>query len=527
MPNINTIPIGQTPEQIAAAKAAADAANVNSQFNGANPATGERYIVGDLSLNPQLDPSKQVTPTRYTSATDSAFGAGGAYGVRSPYTQQEEQALKDAETKKVQASIDAINVLTEQELGKARARAAQASGSNRARLSATGQLGAGSETTSTDALAQKAAEESKAIEAERTLRIQGIYKDVDKTTTDLIKARKDEAVTNTDKYLADLKGKSTESLSRVTELAKLGADISPEYKKQLIEQSGLDATTFDNYYNALKVANTAKSEIVGEPVKAGSKLIYTIRDPKSPNGLKLVVLDTGVDLEKGDFSITSDSNGIYLLDKNTGTYKKIGDPAPKEGEDPNSVLSISEAEKLGVPFGTTRAQAIAMNKTPGGTGGPSDVESQFNVVSSSLKNAKDLAHAAGRGRSWAEAIKQGLIGATEYTNLETYANTLRTNILALAVNPDIKKFFGPQMTNRDVELMTSTGTSLNPELQGPTEFKQELENLEKLFVKLAGAKNIKFGGDSRILRSPDGTQEVNVSDLTPDQVKEAETAGWK
>lgn len=111
-------------------------------------------------------------------------------------------------------------------------------------------------------------------------------------------------------------------------------------------------------------------------------------------------------------------------------------------------------------------------------------DSQISTVTTALSGAKKFADAAGRS-SWKEAIAQGVFGATDYTNLEAYANTLRTNILTLQTDPAIKKFFGPQMSNADVQLMMSGGTILNPKLQGPKQFKEELQRIENAMNILA------------------------------------------
>lgn len=64
-------------------------------------------------------------------------------------------------------------------------------------------------------------------------------------------------------------------------------------------------------------------------------------------------------------------------------------------------------------------------------------------------------------------------GVTQFQQLQNYANTLKTNMLTLATDPSIKKFFGPQMSNADVKLMMSGGTTLDPESQTPAQFKEE------------------------------------------------------
>lgn len=89
------------------------------------------------------------------------------------------------------------------------------------------------------------------------------------------------------------------------------------------------------------------------------------------------------------------------------------------------------------------------------------------------------------GRSGSRKFLEGLfVGATDYTALESKANTLKVNVLSLMTDPTIKKFFGPQMSNADVTLMTSAGTTLNPELQNPQAMYDETVRLEDLFNRM-------------------------------------------
>jgi len=92
------------------------------------------------------------------------------------------------------------------------------------------------------------------------------------------------------------------------------------------------------------------------------------------------------------------------------------------------------------------------------------------------------------GRSGSRKFLEGLfVGATDYTALESKTNTLKVNVLSLMTDPTIKKFFGPQMSNADVTLMTSAGTTLNPELQNPQAMYDEAVRLEDLFNRMETA----------------------------------------
>ncbi len=105
------------------------------------------------------------------------------------------------------------------------------------------------------------------------------------------------------------------------------------------------------------------------------------------------------------------------------------------------------------------------------------------------------------------------VGDTDYRRLETYADTLRTNVLALMTDPAVKKFFGPQMSNADVKLMSATGSSLRPESNSPEDMKAETKRLDDLLNRMQTAvKNGQSGSapvqgpTQNIVTAPDGLQ---------------------
>lgn len=102
---------------------------------------------------------------------------------------------------------------------------------------------------------------------------------------------------------------------------------------------------------------------------------------------------------------------------------------------------------------------------------------QVNLLMTSIDKADKISWASGRSgvRKLFESWTQG---SSDYTDLVAQTNTIRTNVLTLATDPAIKKFFGPQMSNADVQLMTAAGTTLNPELQSPKVLKEEITRLK-------------------------------------------------
>ena len=112
-------------------------------------------------------------------------------------------------------------------------------------------------------------------------------------------------------------------------------------------------------------------------------------------------------------------------------------------------------------------------------------QAQMTTLMNNVNQAMALANASGPS-GLSKAAGDFFIGDTKFRQLEAITNTLKTNMLTLATDPSIKKFFGPQMSNADVELMTSAATTLNPEKQSPAQIKAELERLQGIFNKLGG-----------------------------------------
>lgn len=73
-----------------------------------------------------------------------------------------------------------------------------------------------------------------------------------------------------------------------------------------------------------------------------------------------------------------------------------------------------------------------------------------------------------------------------------------------------------QVSDAERALLANAVTKLNLS-QTEDEFQ---ETLQSIIDRLEG-------NAPAVLRSPDGTQEVNIADLTPEEVKEAQDAGWK
>lgn len=170
--------------------------------------------------------------------------------------------------------------------------------------------------------------------------------------------------------------------------------------------------------------------------------------------------------------------------------------AGASGEDISGIVELARKdpsiiEQLAPSQRTAVYNEIA--KTGGFQEDPGQSGAQIGFLLDTVGEAKKLSHAAGRS-PLKEVPAKMLFGATDKTRLEALTNTLRTNVLTLMTDPDIKKFFGPQMSEADVRLMTAGGTTLNPDLQSPEDMKLELSRLEDLLTRMVKAVP-KAGGE--------------------------------
>lgn len=197
----------------------------------------------------------------------------------------------------------------------------------------------------------------------------------------------------------------------------------------------------------------------------------------------------------------------------------------QKAKDLSSVLSISDATKLGVPYGTTKEQAMALGKTPGVTEQDAQTSlAQLTFLKDTVVKAKELSSAA--GRSGIRKTVEGLfVGSTNFTRLVSQLNTLKTNTLTLMTDPVVKKFFGPQMSEADVKMMMSGGTTLDAESQNPEDVKSELERLNTLYDKMEttiekGMTSMETSLEEQVKTKGFDYNKMKSDGLTDEQIKQ-------
>ena len=107
---------------------------------------------------------------------------------------------------------------------------------------------------------------------------------------------------------------------------------------------------------------------------------------------------------------------------------------------------------------------------------------QSRFLLETVKNALKLSNASGPS-AITKYSGDMLKGDTDFRRLEAQVRTLKNNLLTLATDPNIKKFFGPQMSDNDVKNMLSAGSTMDAEANSPQEMKAELKRVQNIFVK--------------------------------------------
>lgn len=271
-----------------------------------------------------------ATPTsRYTDETSGLFAEGGLYGDRTPLTPDEESKVRETERGRVQAQIDAIEEIAQRNYAEIAQRGRQAEGRTRARLSATGQIGSGGEGAAFGEAERPFVEERRLVEKEKAAAVAGIYSRVDERAREIIKEERTTARENTAQYLDYLSKTSENARADMTSLATAGADLTPDQRSKLIEQTGYDETTFDQLYKSVKIANAPADEYLNKdkPQIVGNKAIFFKRVKNADGTFSITTeeldLPEGATTKKVKQTVNT-AEGVMVLYED-GTFERIGE----------------------------------------------------------------------------------------------------------------------------------------------------------------------------------------------------------
>jgi hypothetical protein len=119
-----------------------------------------------------------------------------------------------------------------------------------------------------------------------------------------------------------------------------------------------------------------------------------------------------------------------------------------------------------------------------------------------------------------------------FRNYQAQLDSLKGNIIpaALTAMREASKTGGAlgQVSDREGAWLSASLGALEM-AQSPEQVVDQLKQIDEHLALWEDAVS-KYGGSASggdVLRSPDGTQEVSISDLTPEELQEAQTAGWR
>lgn len=277
--------------------------------------------------------------------------------------------------------------------------------------------------------------------------------------------------------------------------------------KQLLEK---EARKYEEDRAAINRAQTLVDNGVSAGYIAGKDLqnVLAVKDPTVQAEMAQTFVANGIQREIADAKAKAATGGFDTPDvKNFGTNDapiwKQWNSTSGEWQDVDGVEGQKAVEEVQqsldqLSFLRDTTARILGGKSADGT---EEYESLYKAAGPS---------------GVAKIIGDTFVGDTDYRRLETYADTLRTNVLALMTDPSVKKFFGPQMSNADVKLMSATGSSLRPESNSPNDIKAETQRLDDLLNRMQTAvKNGQSGAQAQgpvqpiatnVITAPDGLQ---------------------
>ncbi len=430
--------VAKTPLQLLQEREAA-------QNNGANPTatttvpTSNYYSPDDIALQKALESKTSLDQTQSNTNVLS-----------------EEDYRAQALTA-MQAEIDAQNKIYADKISRANVEGTGRLGSEGAIQARRGLLGSDFGAASTETVNQGNRDIVTSIEDERNARLAAIRSAARTEGTAKYEAATKAKKEGLDAYITDLQNRGTVNKSIAQKVAAkfLEQEVDPNkdsnYLEQVAKEAGVTSSSIiSEYKTAFATQQAAKVKAEQEATKFKTDIEKTLSDI-TKNNAESENIGKKFEEDKRQFGLT------YALDK-----QKVA----------------LEAQRVNIE----QQKADQANPSYGASSTPNKALDQIDLVQGSLDRAKKLAGASGN---------TGILGKTgrfftgtdNYTNLVAETNTLRTNVLTMMTDPTIKKFFGPQMSNADVQLMTSAGTTLNPELQDPAHMKVELERLQGLITR--------------------------------------------
>lgn len=415
--------------------------------------------------------------------------------------ENEKERIRAAQRAAIQAQVDAMNQATEAMISRFRNTTAKSrEGQSYALAAAGGRIGSATGESEIRQTEDRNNEDENLYRQENAVKVAALY---GKANTD--------ALTEIEKRRAAIQKGQEDYITYASTASQNKQKKGAEFIKGLLAQG----YTLDEILNEYDKSDTLKKNMSDAYLLDRSSIVNAYNTAKSEKeATDLETQKSKADLFKANSFDLSEGQAKYTFDPVTGEPKLIASRAktyaPKDGTGTStgsgnpavdawvSQIHAGSATIANVPAALKNAVVQALNSSA-----PADnSDYQIGVLESALENVKKTKGAAGAS-GVGKFLGDAFIGNTQYRQLEAYIDTVKSNLLALATDPSIKKFFGPQMSNRDVELMTSIASSIDAQRLKPEQIQEEITKIEGFIQKLRAAKNSAGTTDTSAGASPE------------------------
>jgi hypothetical protein len=340
--------------------------------NGLNPALpgyDPKKVEAAANPTPPITPAAAPQPTfRYTQAPVPVSPTSAA--AKPVYQGVDEAAIREQTRKSMQSSIDAIDANYVNLISQEQVQGQDRAGQTRAVNARSGTLGQDFGNAAANKTAQFNQQQVKYLEDEKMAKVNSVLTNIQDRADQRIKDAQAQAEGTYQRQYGEYQAeqenarKTQEAAkSDLFTLAKSGYNLDtmdPNQKAEFFQQAGYDDPVLGELiYNSQK----PKAEQVDWKTEklADGKLLFYGTDPLTGQ-IKQQVLDYDVPPDY-QFTIAPDGTPI-IFNKTTGDAQVAGEQGQFGKPEGSSLLSATDAERLGVPYGTTQAQAAALGIIP-------------------------------------------------------------------------------------------------------------------------------------------------------------------
>lgn len=363
----------------------------------------------------------------------------------------DENTIRSQFKQRIQDQIDAINNAYATLEAKSSTNTTKNLGVAKAINARSGLLGSDFSSADETNINKAGQDEYNSLEAERAGKVSALLNSADDQATKYIADKRTMAENATNSIMQNILTRETRTAGTASKLAVYLAskgvkgleDISPDDLKTIEQNYGVDKLTLQK---AITDNNSALTKDRYVSIGDGAVLYDKV---------------TGQQIENPKSSASTST-----------TYTPGANPVVDAfaSQVKNGTMTITNvpAEYRGLVAVATQNQT-----TPQDAKGASD---KLNMLINTINEARKMSNATSQG-SISQGWQKLFNGVSDRDRLDSYTNTLKTNILQMFTDPTVRKFFGPQMSNADVQMMMSVGTPLSVNMT-PAQFNSELDNLE-------------------------------------------------